>query len=107
MSIQVIYDANSQLITVDGLTNVVDGAYVNDAACTVEFLDAADQQLPGETWPVTLAYVLASDGKYQGMVSAAVSYTVGNPITAHIRADAGAGLVGDWSIPCRVVTRES
>ena len=39
--------------------------FVNDAAVTVTIFDSAGVELVGESWPVTLDYVAASDGVYR------------------------------------------
>lgn len=73
----VIYDDNSNLLTIEGVKNEQSGAYINNAVVTVTLKDRDRKNLAGTTWPVTLSYVTASNGNYSGTVASTIKYPVG------------------------------
>lgn len=50
-------------------------SFINDAAVEVTLLDANGDEVAGQTWPVTLDYVAASDGRYVGNLSESLELT--------------------------------
>lgn len=95
MTADIYYLNNSHLVELDGLRNAADDSYVNDATVAVSIKDAAGVNLSGETWPVVLAYVAASDGKYQANVASALSISKGDIVTLYFTATA-AGMDAEW-----------
>lgn len=95
MSSGVYFINNSVLVQVLGLRNAADDSYVNNATVAVSIKGADGNNLAGETWPVTLAYVAGSNGDYQGVISSAVSVAVGDIVTLYITATA-TGLDAEW-----------
>ncbi len=71
-----LYVGSDNLVTVDKLMNQRTGAYVNNAAVTVNLLDAGLQNVEGGQGLV-LEYVADSDGKYQGVLPYSLSLTSG------------------------------
>jgi hypothetical protein len=76
-----IYVDSDTLLTVDHLKDARTGQYVNTAEITASLLDASLQPVP-EAQDLTLAYVVNSDGKYQGVIPSPLSLTPG--ATYHI-----------------------
>lgn len=75
----VLYDENTNLISVLGVQNAVTGGYINDATVTVTLKDLkkVNLGLDSGSWPVTCSYVSASNGNYQGIVASTVHYPRG------------------------------
>lgn len=92
----VLYVGNTSLIAINGLNT--DGTYENDA--TVELTTIVDPdgaQITGETFPVSMAYVAASDGNYEGELSNAAVIAQGTSYTLTIVATSAAGKVAKWN----------
>ena len=96
-----LYLSNDNVLELTGLINTVTNTYLNSATVTVTLVDNADVEVSGETWPLTMTYVAASDGKYRATLTDSLSIIGGTRYTAKIAADSGAGLKGYWE--CRVV----
>ncbi len=60
---------SSNVLELRGLRNVVDDEYVNNAIVQATIVDANGDEITGETWPVSLSYVAASDGVYRYTLS--------------------------------------
>lgn len=87
---------SDNLVTVSGLKNEVTGAFVNTAVVTVTLVDRNGVDVTGSSWPVTLTYIPASDGVYQGTLPDSLDLTKFEVYTAQITADAGPGLRQYW-----------
>lgn len=61
----VLLIANDQTLTVT-VQDEITGDYINDAAVTATVKDPADNAIAGQSWPLTLDYVAASNGVYRG-----------------------------------------
>jgi hypothetical protein len=87
-NLHILYDESTGLFRIEGLKKTVAGVenYVNDATVTLqEILDANDvDQLGG---PVSLAYVAASNGDYEGFQI--IDLTAEAQYTAKITAVSG------------------
>ena len=105
MSIELIYDANSNMVEVQGLQDAADDSYLNAATVSVTLKDLDGIDVVGETWPVNLPYEALSNGEYRGAISSGITLVKRQRLTAHIDAVEGA-LVAHWEIPVRVVRRE-
>jgi len=103
--IQVAYVSNDNLLTVDLLYDVVGAAYLNAATVTVTVVDKAGAEVAGQSWPTTLAYVAASNGKYRAVLEDGLAFSSGEPYTAKISADGGADKVGYWEVPIKALRR--
>ena len=104
MNCAVYYLNNSLLIELDGLQNAADDSYVNTATVAASLKDANGDNLVGESWPVSLAYVGGSNGKYQGTVAAGLTVAKGDIIKLFVTATA-AGLAGEWTEDLQVEAR--
>ncbi len=95
----IVYKDNDNLVELDALKNAATGAYLNTATVTLTAIrDAAGATVSGETFPKTMAYVAASDGKYQAVVDKAIAIVAGQAYTAIIDV-AASGLDGHWELP--------
>lgn len=103
--VQELYQGNDNIIKVTGLRDAESAAYLNGATVTVTLLDENDVEVGGETWPLAMNYVAASDGDYTAILTAALEVTVGQRITARIDVDAGAQGVAVWEMPTLVKRR--
>ncbi|MGH8626450.1 MAG: hypothetical protein ACREYC_14670 [Gammaproteobacteria bacterium] len=104
MAVDVIYLANDNLLELQGLTNAASGAYVNDATVTATVVDKNGANVAGGSWPLTLAYVAASNGKYRGTLQETLTLTEGQDYTAKVTV-AGAGLTAFFEHPLRALKR--
>jgi len=101
-----LFIGNDNVLTVVGLQNSVDDSYLNSSTVTVTLVDSDGTELTGETWPVSVAYVAASNGNYQATLADTITgLSADDAITAKITSDAGPGLKGYWEIPVIATTR--
>lgn len=98
-----IYLANDTLLVLDGLLNAVSGNYANSATVVAQ-VKTSDGVDVGS--PITLAYVTASSGKYEGLLDDTVITARGRYVVV-IDADAGGGLNAHWEIPATALVRRS
>ena len=103
-SVEIYYVGNDNVIVLDELTNSATAAYINDATVTVTVKDSAGVNVVGETWPLAMGYVSASNGKYRAVLQDTLSMTADRAYVAHIDA-AGDSLTGHWEVPVRAATR--
>ena len=88
------------------ITNpLVNPIYVNDAVVTVTLLDAAGAEVVGETWPLTLDYVAASNGQYAKTVNPISGVTAGENYTVKLSAVGADSLTGNWEGVVEATTR--
>ena len=97
--------ANSNILDLTGLLNAKASSYINDATVTVTIKDLDGNELTGISWPVTMAYVAASDGDYRATISEDLALVHKVNAVAHIEVDGGAGLVGHWEFKFKPTTR--
>ena len=84
------YLNSDNVITLDGLYDNVGLAYENTATVNVTLTDINGTEVSGETWPLLMNYVSASNGKYRATLTDSLTLSEGT-YTATITADAGAG----------------
>lgn len=98
---EIIYIQSDNIIEVTGVTNAATGAFLNDATVTLTLLDAAlETPIIGQTWPLELSYITASDGNYRGMIINGITVSENQILLAEVIVDAGAGLRRYWQRPC-------
>ncbi len=90
-----IYLANDNYLEVDALKNGATDAYQNSATVTATLKTSAGAEVAGQSWPLTLDYVAASDGTYRGILDDALSLVDGTTYVAHIEA-VSAGVTAHW-----------
>lgn len=101
-----IYVGNDNVLKVTALADDA-GTYINTATVTATLEDESGAEVSGETWPITLSYVSASDGNYQGVLKDTLSLSTVKEYTAKITADDGANKKGYWEFPLRSAARTS
>lgn len=88
---------SDQLLTVGGLRDTVTGAYVNMATVEATMYEADGlTEVGGQTWPLALSYVPASDGDYVGILQDARMLEDGRVYWIEVVADAGADVIKTW-----------
>lgn len=97
MTCVALHVGNDNLIEVSDLKNVASGAYINNATVTVTLKDADSVNVNGQSWPVTLNYVTASNGKYRATLVDTLALVVDDTYYATVIADAGDGLKATWA----------
>ncbi len=103
---QVLFKLNDMVLELQGLKDVVADAFINDATVTVTLVDKDGTQVVGETWPLTMTYVSASDGIYRATLKDTLTVTLGEIYIAQVSANGGAGLQGRWDLPIAVKERK-
>jgi hypothetical protein len=96
-----LYIGNDHVVELRGLKDATTGAFLNAATCTVTLID--DQtglNVAGETWPLAMAYVTASNGVYRATLADTLTLVDGQRYTARISANGGAGKQARWDTPC-------
>lgn len=103
---QVLWIDSDNLWTVDELKNKATGAFINGATVTMTLLES-DQttEVAGETWPISVPYVPASDGKYQATLRDTLPLVDKKKYFAKVVADAGTDLKSTWYVPCQALKR--
>ena len=103
-----LYLSNDNLLELNGLRNstAATGTYINDATVTVTLKDASDNEVAGETWPLAVGYVSASDGIYRAILQNTLTITAGASYTAEVSAD-GDSLQAFWAIAVTAANRVS
>lgn len=100
-----LFVANDNLITWNNMTSSVDGSYVNDATVTMTLYDSTGATVTGAI-AVSLPYVSASNGKYQGTIDSTVALVSDASYTLKITAVSGTKN-GFVELDCVAVTRTS
>ena len=95
-----VYIDNDNVITLDQAFDVITALYLNSATVTVTLLDGDDVAVTGQTFPLTMDYVAASDGKYRAVLEDALELSASpGRYTAVINLDAGGGRKANWRAP--------
>lgn len=100
-----VFVANTNILDLVGLKNELTEAFINGATVTVTIETKAGVEVAGQTWPLTMSYVAASDGNYRAFISEDVEFVAKSNYVAIIDADGGANLVGHWEFPFKPLTR--
>ncbi len=105
---QIILYQNSMLLKLNGLrdSEALPGVFLNAATVTVTLKDSAGAEVSGETWPLTLDYIAASDGNYSATLTDTLGVTLSGIYDAEITVDGGAGLKAFWVMPLVVKKRK-
>lgn len=96
---QIIYDGSDTTIELVELRNGITGEYIDAATVTVTVIDINDAEVSGASWPITMTYVTASNGKYRATLPAALVLAKRARYTANVSVSAGAGLEAEWEVP--------
>lgn len=97
MTASAIYVGNTAYAELDGLADQ-DGAYQNDAIVTLESLKdkLTGVEVAGLVFPIAMAYVAGSNGKYLGSINYAAEITAGRAYLAKVKAIATSGARAEW-----------
>jgi len=102
---QIIYHDTDMVIEIEGLYDLVNEDYINNAVVTVTLTDENFTPLSGESWPITMAYITSSDGNYRAVLDADIDTALIEDGYALISIDAGAGRTSEVREPVTFVTR--
>ena len=97
--------ANTNVLDLIGLKDEIDDSFINSAVVTVTIKDTAGVAVTGQTWPLTMSYVAASDGVYRAFVSETIAFIPKTKYIAYIDANGGANLVGHWEFSFKALAR--
>lgn len=97
--------ANTNVLDLIGLKSEIEDTFINDAAVSVTVTDIDDVNIAGASWPLTMAYVAASQGNYRAILSDTLPLVAKTSYVAHITADGGADRVGSWRFSFKPLTR--
>jgi len=98
----ILYVDNDNAIRLDRLKNALTDAFVNNATVSAQLKNAAGASVGSA---VTLTYVTASDGRYQGAVESSVDISMVVLVT--VTATTGGGLNASWDEAVTVVRRRN
>lgn len=97
--LHIIYKDNTSTVELRGLSNSVDGQWVNDAIVTMTLKDLSGNLVGGQTWPITLSYIANSRGRYTGSFSHLAEVVPGTTYEATISAILQSGSEARWTEP--------
>jgi hypothetical protein len=106
-TISVLYIDNDNILEVCHVREELTGDYLNSATVEVTLYDADGAETTGDTWPKPMPYVAASKGVYRAMLPASLDLQPNARYSAEIEVDAGAGLLGKWTVYCVARVRDS
>lgn len=101
----VLYDNNSNLLTIYGVQNKITGAYINDATVAVTLKSKERANLGGETWPLAGSYVSGSNGNYQFVTTGSVVYPAGEQGFAVVTITKGS-YTAEFEFECEFAVRD-
>jgi hypothetical protein len=98
-----LYPKNTQVFTITGLQDVVTGSYLDAAAVTATLVDQRGNPDPVIN-EITMTYVTASNGNYQGTAPFTFDAPLGDGYTLEVTA-LQAGVQSFYSFPVKVLLR--
>lgn len=104
-AIDLYYYLNDNIIELNELYDNIGAAYINNATVTVTLEDASGTEITGETWPLAMSYVAASNGKYRATLTSVLSVSLNDRLTAKVDIDAGVNGKAYWEFPILVKQR--
>lgn len=101
-----IYVANDNLLTVDLLRDERDaaGVYITTGTVSAQIKDMAGANVGGA---ITLSYVAASNGKWQGVIEDDVAIVANTRYVLHLDIAASSDRVAHLEIPATALRRTS
>lgn len=105
MDVQTLYLGNDMLLEVANLRDQATGDYLNAATVTVSLKDSSGVAVVGESWPLALAYITASNGTYRAILRDTLTLASGARYVATVIADAGEGRRAQWELDVVARTR--
>jgi hypothetical protein len=99
-----LYLQNDHVLQLDRLRDA-DGVYVNNATVQcISIKNASGVDVSGITFPLALAYVAASNGKYRATLQDTASFVAGHQYKAIVTVDGG-GLQARFTIDIKAQVR--
>lgn len=89
-----LFIGNDQILAVYGLKDKVTDTYINNATVTATVKTTAGVAVPGQSFPMTLAYVASSNGDYRGTLEDGLTLLPNKQYVVEVTADAGNDLIG-------------
>jgi hypothetical protein len=86
MSLEVLAIGSDNLVRLDALTNASSGAFINNATVSYVLKDAKGTIIINTT---TMAYVAASNGRYEGTIPYTTTLALNNYFTIEVTAVGG------------------
>ena len=103
----ILYRSTDNVLQLSSLTNATSGEYINDATVTAILKTSSGTTISGQTFPLTLSYVAASNGTYRGVLEDGLSVATISRAIATITVDAGNDLIRTWKMRVRVADSEA
>lgn len=94
----------TNLVKLEGLKDKASGGgYENSATVQVTLYSEKEMstEVAGQSWPASLAYIVASDGDYEGYLEDDLAVVEGQDYWAKLVADAGVNKMRTWRLMCR------
>jgi hypothetical protein len=104
-TIHVLLVGNDSVLDIDRVRDEVSGSYLNAAAVSVTLVDAAGAEVAGQTWPLVVPHVAASDGLYRVTLPYTLALVADARYMAQVVVDGGDGLLAAWGLACVARTR--
>jgi len=80
-----LYVDNDNCISLEGLTDKLNGGFIDDATVEVTLRDRTDTtEIAGETWPLSMPYIVDSAGVYTAVIESAVNLVAGETVIATV-----------------------
>lgn len=108
---EILYDWNDNLIRLTGAYTIDQDTdqpvyLTSDATIGVTLIDLlTDDDIAGETWPVSLSYVAGSQGDFVGVLRDGITVSPGQALIARVTIDNGADQYGQIDVDVQVVSR--
>ena len=99
MNVKILLDKNTMLLRVNGAHDAKTADPLNAATVTARLVDELGEDIVGQTWPLTLDFVIGSDGDYCGTLNDTLVQAIGAIERAQVTFDGGVGLKAFWNTP--------
>lgn len=100
-----VFVANTNILDLVGLKSEVEEVFLDAATVTVTIKDHLGNNVGGMSWPVTMEYILESDGDYRATLPHTLTLLHKKKYIAVIDANAGPDRIGHWEFPFKPLTR--
>lgn len=90
--IRVVLTGSDNILSVDGVFDIINNNFLNFATVSVTIFDSDNAEVVGIVWPVVLDYIPNSEGDYIGVLSDDAVFAIGQVYRANVIIDAGVGL---------------
>lgn len=90
-----LFVGNTMNVLLSGLQFEGEAGYINDAVATVSIFNSNGTEVTGETWPLALDYVAASNGDYEAVLNEDLALVKNKTYTVEVIAEKD-GNEGKW-----------